>query len=194
MLIQIPIRDPKNPPPLKFPQQCINCGRPGEEMLGLTLSMGVQKRNQPVEMSLKIPMCKTCADNERSIAKVTLIPFLIGGFVIGVFIFVPVTLIAPEGTTPQTLNLPFVLGGSAGLIAGMIGGSVVEMVVKSLAVPFYGRLVTRRPLTALAFFSNSDQLIGIAAKYLRGKNLVQLEIENEELAREFVQINSLEMT
>ncbi|MCK6584828.1 MAG: hypothetical protein L6Q49_17170 [Anaerolineales bacterium] len=194
MLIQIPIRDPKNPPPLKFPQQCINCGRPGEEMLGLTLSMGVQKRKQPVEMSLKIPMCKTCADNERSIAKVTLIPFLIGGFVIGVFIFVPVTLIAPEGTTPQTLNLPFVLGGSAGLIAGMIGGSVVEMVVKSLAVPFYGRLVTRRPLTALAFFSNSDQLIGIAAKYLRGKNLVQLEIENEELAREFVQINSLEMT
>ncbi len=142
---------------------------------------------------MKIPMCKTCADKERGIAKVTLIPFLIGGFVIGVFIFVPVMLIAPEGTTPQTLNLPFVLGGFAGLIAGIIGGSVVEMVVKSLAVPFYGRLVTRRPLTALELFSNSDQLIGIAAKYLRGKNLVQLEIENEELAREFVQINSLEI-
>lgn len=154
--------------------------------------MGVQKKNQPVEMSLKIPMCKTCADKERGIAKVTLIPFLIGGFVIGVFIFVPVTLVAPEGTTPQTLNLPFVLGGFAGLIAGILGGSAVEMVVKALAVPFYGRLVTRRPLTALGFFSNTDQLIGIAAKYLRAKNLVQLEIENEELAREFAQINSLE--
>lgn len=191
-MIQVPIRDQKNPPQLKFPQRCINCGKPKEEILGLTLSMGVQKRNQPVEMSLKILMCKPCADKERSIAKVTLIPFLISGFIIGIIVFVPVALIAPEGTTPQTLSFPLVLGGFAGLIAGILGGSVVEMIVKALAVPFYGKLVTRRPLTALGLFSSTDELIGIAAKYMREKNLVQLKIENEELAREFVQINSLE--
>jgi hypothetical protein len=137
-------------------------------------------------------MCNACAEKERSIAKVILIPFIIAGFVIGVIVFVPVALISPEGTTPQTIGFPLVLGGFAGLIAGIVGGTVVEFFVKMLAVPVYGKLLARRPLTIAGFLAESDELIGISARFLRETKIVQLEFENEEIAREFTQLNSLE--
>ena len=192
MIVQIPISDLKKPPVLKFPERCVNCGKPREELLGLTLNMGVQSRDQQVTLQMKVPMCKACADKERSIAKVTLIPCLVGGFIFGAIAFVPAMLLSPEGTTPQTLNFPFVFGGFVGLIVGMIVGTLAEMIVKTLAIPFYGRLVTRRPLTLVSFFSETDELIGVSAKFLRENKLVQIEFENEEIASEFIKLNPLE--
>ncbi|NOH03804.1 MAG: hypothetical protein HND47_18490 [Chloroflexi bacterium] len=192
MIFQLPIPDLKKPPAFKFPERCVSCGKPKEEMLGISLNMGVQIRNKPVTLEMKVPMCKACAEKERGVAKVTLVPFLIAGLIVGAVVFVPVTLLAPEGTSPQTLNTPFVLGGAAGLFAGILGGTMVEAIVKTLAIPFYGRLVTRRPLTVLAMFSEADQLIGISVKFLRDKKLVQLEFENEDIAREFSKLNQLE--
>jgi hypothetical protein len=190
--IDIPIKDKKNPTVPEFPDRCVNCGKSKETMLGITLQTGAQKRGQSVIMKLNIPMCHVCAEKERSIAKVTLIPFLIAAFVIGLIVFVPVLLIAPQGTSTQTLNLPWVIAGAAGLIAGLIGGSVVEFLVKMLAAPFYGKLVTRRPLTIFGLFTESDELIGISAKFLRETGTLHLTFENEEIAREFKKINSLE--
>lgn len=192
MIFQLPIPDLKKPPVVKFPERCVNCGKPKEETLGMSLNMGVQNRNKPVTMDLKVPMCKACADKERSIAKVTLIPFLIIGFIFGAIAFVPAILIAPEGTTPQTIGFPFVFGGFVGLIVGIITGTIGEMLIKTLAVPFYGKLVTHRPLTILAFISETDDLLGVSAKFLREKKLVQLEFENEDIAREFAKLNQLE--
>ena len=106
--IDIPIKDKKNPPVLVFPDRCVNCGKRKETVLGITLQMGVQKRGQPVSMKLDVPMCNVCAEKERGIAKVTLVPFLIGGSLIGLIVFIPVALIAPEGTSTQTLALPWV--------------------------------------------------------------------------------------
>lgn len=191
MPISIPIPDLKNPPSLKFPERCANCGKPKEEILALSFDMGVQKKNQQVFMKIPVPMCKTCADKERSIAKVTLIPFLIGGFVFGAIAFLPVLLIAPEGTTPQTLNIPFVLAGCAFLIVGIIFGTIIEAVVKTFSIPVYGKLVTKRPLTIFSFFSNTDDLIGISAKFIKDKKVVELQFENEEVAKEFKTINNL---
>ena len=167
MIINIPIHDLKQPPVFKFPERCVNCGKPKETTLGITLNMGVQKRIRSVTMQLTVPMCNACAEKERSVAKVTLIPFMIAGFVIGVIVFVPVAFIAPEGTSSQTLGFPLVLGGFAGLIAGIIGGTVVEFFVKMLAVPIYGKLLARRPLTIVGFLAESDELIGISARFLR---------------------------
>jgi hypothetical protein len=101
-------------------------------------------------------------------------------------------LITPAGTSTQTLDLPWVVGGAAGLIAGLIGGSVVEFFVRMLAVPFYGKLLTRRPLTILGLFTENDELIGISAKFFRETNMLHLAFENEEIAREFKKLNSLE--
>lgn len=67
-----------------FPELCVNCGKPKDENFGLTLSMDIQKRSKPVQMRMIVPMCKECANRERSIAKVTLVPFLIAGLLIGI--------------------------------------------------------------------------------------------------------------
>jgi uncharacterized membrane protein (DUF485 family) len=190
--IDIPIKDNKNPPALAFPNRCVNCAKPKEIMLGITLNMGVQKRGQTVVMKLNAPMCNVCAKKERSIAMVTLIPFLISGLVIGLIVFFPVTLLAPEGTSSQTLGFPFVLGGFVGLIAGIIAGTVVEFFVKMLAIPFYGKLVTRRPLTVISLFAESDELVGISAKFSRETKTVQLTFENDDIAREFEKMNPRE--
>ncbi len=192
MLIQVPIPDLKKPPTFQFPDRCVNCDRERAEILKLMFNTNEKVRGKPVEIEMKVPMCKACADRERSIAKVTLIPFLIIGFIFGVIAFVPATLISPEGSTPDTAGFPFVFGGFVGLIVGIITGTVGEMIVKTLAVPFYGKLVTRRPLTILSFLSETDDLLGVSAKFLRGKKLMQLEFENEIIAREFAVLNHLE--
>lgn len=159
----------------------------------MSLHMGVQHRNKPVTLELKVPMCKACADRERSVAKVTLIPFFVVGLIFGAIAFVPAMLVAPEGPTPETAGFPFVFGGGVGLVVGMIAGTIAEIIVKSLAVPFYGKLITRRPLTMVSFLAETDELIGVSVKFLREKKLVQLEFENEEIAREFIQLNQSEI-
>jgi hypothetical protein len=186
----IPIPDLKNPPTLQFPNRCVNCGKPKQEILGLSFDMGVQKKSQQVVMEISVPMCKICAEKERSIAKVTLIPFLISGFIFGVITFIPVLLIAPEGTTAQTLSLPFVLAGSLALFVGIIFGTIIEAVIKTLAIPVYGKLVTKRPLTILSFLSETDTLVGISAKFIKDKKQIQLQFENEEIAKEFKGLNN----
>lgn len=193
MIVQIAIPDLKKPPLLKFLERCVNCGKPKEETLGMSLNMGVQHRNKPVTLELKVPMCKVCADKERSVAKVTLVPFFVVGLIFGAIAFVPAMLIAPEGPTPETAGFPLVFGGGVGLVVGMIAGTIAEVIVKSLAVPFYGKLITRRPLTMVSFLAETDELIGISVKFLREKKLVQLEFEHEEIAREFIQLNQSEI-
>lgn len=192
MIVQIPTPNLKKPPVLKFPERCVNCGKSKAETLGMSLHMGVQHRNKPVTLDLKVPMCKACADKERSIAKVTLIPFLIFGLIFGVIAFVPATLISPEGTTPDTAGFPFVFGGLVGLIVGSFFGTIAEVVVKTLAIPFYGKLLTRRPLTVLAVFSDTDELLGLSGRLFRDRKVLQLEFENENIAQEFATLNQLE--
>ena len=192
MLVQILIPDLKKPPALKFPERCANCGKPSDEILGLSLNMGEQNRGKPVVLQMKVPMCKACADKERGIAKVTYIPFLVVGFIFGAITFVPAMLVAPQGVDAQTVGFPLVVCGFAGLIVGSITGTIAEIIVKSLSIPVYGKLVTRRPLTVFALFSDTDELLGVSARLLREKKLVQLEFENETIAREFLQLNQLE--
>ncbi|MCZ2122612.1 MAG: hypothetical protein LC108_10135 [Anaerolineales bacterium] len=78
------------------------------------------------------------------------------------------------------------------LIVGIISGSVIEFLVKTLAIPFYGKLIAKRPLTIFSLLTESDQLIGVSAKFLKDENIVRVTFENEESAREFRQLNSLE--
>ncbi len=190
MIIGIPLRNLNKKTALKFPERCVNCGRPKETTLGLSLDLGQQAKIP--NLQLKVPMCNVCAEKERGIARVTLVPFLAAGLLVGVLIFVPVTLLSPEGTTSRTTSMPLVLGGAAGLIAGAIGGTLVEFVVKMLATPFYGKLLTRRPLTIFSMFTAQDHLMGIAAWLAREEKTVKLNFENEEIAREFAQLNPQE--
>ncbi len=193
MLFQIPIPDLKKPPVFQLPRRCVNCGRTNEESLSLMFNTGEQFRGKPVKIELIVPMCKTCADKERSIATITYIPFLVVGLVFGTIAFVPAMLMAPQGESPQTVGFPLIFGGLVGLIVGSIMGTVAEVIVKSLAVVHYGKLLSRRPLTAFALFSETDELLGFSGRLFRDRRILQLEIENEDIAREFAHLNQLEI-
>jgi hypothetical protein len=189
LTVDIPIKDPKKPPSLKFPERCTNCGKPKETVLPLKLNTGVQKRGQMVLMDMPMPLCKACEQKERKVTMVTLIPFLVGGLLVGVVAFVPAWLIAPQGTTSQTIGFDWVFGGFVGLIAGITGGTLVEFVLKFVFAPAYGQLLLKRPLTVLSVFNDSEDVIGLSAKFADEKKKLKLTFENDEIAREFAALN-----
>jgi hypothetical protein len=190
--IIIRIKDEKNPPVLKFPARCVRCGKPRETTMKIGLNMGVQKRSNTVMMEIIVPMCNACAEKERSIAKVTLVPFLIAGFITFVIVFIPVWLITPDGTMSQTLGFSIAVGALAGIIAGLIGGTLVEFGLKFVFAAVYGQLLLKRPLTVLGLFNDSEDVVGLSLRFGDQKKSLKLVFENEDIAREFTRLNPQE--
>lgn len=188
--VEIPIKDAKNPPKINFPDRCVNCGKPKHTVMPLQLNMGVEKRGQGVLMDFPVPLCAECEKKERRITYVTLVPFLIAGFILGVIAFIPAMLIAPAGTTQQTLNFPFVFGGFVGMVVGVIGGTIVEFILKLLLAPAYGQLLLKRPLTILSLFNDSEHVIGLSAKFTDKKRSLKVTFENDGVGKEFGRLNS----
>lgn len=187
--LNVPVNDKKNPPALKFPERCVNCGKPSVRTWTLNLSTGEQKRGQMVELELPVPLCAECSAKEDKIANVTWLPFFIAGLLVCVVAFIPVWLVTPEVQTSQPGSLPLLLGAFVGLITGIIGGTLVEFVLKLLFAPAYGQLLLRRPLTAFMVFANVEQVIGLTAKLSKDKQTLHLVIENDEVANEFKRLN-----
>ncbi|MFZ5818895.1 MAG: hypothetical protein ACOYYJ_03250 [Chloroflexota bacterium] len=191
-VLNIPIPDPKNPPALKFPARCVHCGQPAAETLPVKIPMGVEKRAKPVILELSLPMCAEGAKLERGLAKVTLVPFLIGGLLVGLAAFVPAWLLAPEPPlqTVQTRFFGLVIGAFVGLIAGILGGILVELAFKLLFTPVYGNSLLKRPLTAIEILSDTETYLGLSAALSKDKTQLTLAFEREEIGREFQQLNS----
>lgn len=192
LTIDIPIRDPKKPPKLSFPDRCVNCGKPKARTWSIRLNTGAQKRGQMIEMELDVPLCADCVAKENRIGNVTWIPFFLVGLLTCAVVFVPVWLISPEGPTLQTAELPYVLGAAAGLLAGIIIGTLVEFGLKLLLAPVYGKLLLQRPLTIFSVLGNAEYLIGISARLAEDRKILKITFENEEIAREFVAMNPQE--
>lgn len=187
--VEIPINDPKNPPAVIFPDRCVNCGKPRRVVMPMKLVMGVEKRGRGVLMDFPVPLCAECERKERRITYVTLVPFLIAGFIFGVVAFIPAWLFAPQGTTSQTIGFDLVVGGLAGIIVGLIGGTAVEFGIKMLFSPVYGQLLLKRPLTIFSLFNDSEEVIGLSAKFTDKKKSLNVTFENDEVAREFQELN-----
>jgi hypothetical protein len=190
--VDISIDDPKKPPKLMFPDACVSCGKPKAKTLPVRLNTGAQKRGQMIQLELDVPLCAECAGKENRIGNLTWIPFFIAGLLTCVVVFIPVWLLSPEGTTPQTVAMPYVLGGAAGLLAGMIVGTLVEFVLKMSFAPAYGRLLLKRPLTVFSVLSDSDNMIGLSVRFADGRKKLQLSFENDEIARQFNALNPQE--
>lgn len=192
--INIPISDPKNPPAVKFPPRCLHCGQPPAERLPLKMPMGVEKRGAQVVLELNAPLCAEGAKLERSLAKVTLVPFLLGGLFTGLPAFVIVWLLTPanfiSSTSRAAVFADLVLGAFAGLMAGLVGGCVIEMAFKLLFTPVYGKTLLKRPLTILEIFNDTENVVGFSAALSKDKKRLQLTFEHEEVGREFQQLNS----
>ena len=188
--VEIPIADKKKPPVLKFPDRCVHCGKPKFKVLPLALQMGVKKRNKDVMMNLPVPLCEECDKKESKIVNVTLVPFLIAGFIVFVIVFIPVWLIVPDGNTPQTLAFAPTVAAFVGLVAGVIGGSAVEYVLKTLAAPYFGQSLLKRPLTIFGLLKDSEDAIGLSAKFTENKKSLKLAFENDEIGKEFESLNN----
>jgi len=192
LTVEISIPDKKKPPVLKFPERCVNCGKPKHVVLPMKLNMGVQKRGETVRMDFPVPLCMECEKKERRITNLTLFPFFIVGLLVCVAVFVPVWLITPDGTTSQTLGFSLIVGAFVGLIAGVVGGSVVEFLLKLMFAPVYGQLLLKRPLTVFSLFNDSENVLGLSAKFADNKRSLKLTFENDEIAREFEKLNLVE--
>jgi hypothetical protein len=170
----------------------VNCGKPKARTWSLKLNTGAQVRGGMVQLELDVPLCAECVAKENRIGNVTWIPFFIVGFLACAVTFVPVWLLSPEGSTPQTYALPYVLGAAAGLIVGIIIGTLVEFGLKLLLAPVYGKLLWKRPLTVLSVLNDSENLIGLSARFGEKRKILKITFENDEIAREFIALNSLE--
>lgn len=186
--IELPIQAKRKPPQLIFPQRCVNCGQPPEDQLNLALQVNYSK-NKPLVVKLDLPMCKTCAARERQVTLVTLVPFTVGGLLAGIIAFIPTWLLAPEGSTPQTYMFPYFLGLFVALLVGIPAGSLVEALVKVLAVPFFGSQLYKRPLTALAIFSDTENVLGLQARLTQQRKMIELFFERDDIAQEFLSLN-----
>jgi len=187
--VELPIRDPKKPPTLKFPDKCVYCGKPKAREFPVKLSTGAQKRGQMVQLEMNVPLCAECLAKENRIANVTWLPFFIVGLIGCVVVFIPVWFFSPEGTSTQTLALPYVLGATAGLFAGIVAGTLAEFVLKILFAPAYGKLLSKRPLTIFSVLSDSENVIGLSVRFTDAKKSLKLVFENDDVAREFEKIN-----
>ena len=191
--VEIPIQDRKAPPVLKFPDRCVNCGKPRGIVLPLKFVMGVQKRGQEVTMPLPVPLCRDCEARERKITNVTLVPFTIAGLMLFVAGFIPAWAAAPMGPTADTAAFfPITAGLMGGLLAGMIGGTLVEFGLRFVFVPIHGRLLLKRPLTILGLFNDSENVLGLSTGFSKNKASLILTFENDEIAREFRKLNPRE--
>ena len=155
----------------------------------MKLSTGAQKKGQMTQLELDVPLCVECVAKENKIGNVTWIPFFAVGLLTCVIVFIPVWLVAPEGTNPNTYAFPYVLGASAGMLAGIVTGSLVEFGLKMLLSPFYGKLLLKRPLTALSVLNDTEDLIGFSAKFADQRKTLKLTFENDEIGREFADLN-----
>lgn len=193
LTIDIPIRDPKKPPVLTFPDRCVNCGNPRARTMPVRLNTGAQRRGQMVEVAFDVPLCGECAAKEDRIGNVTWIPFFLVGLLTCGVVFVPVLLLSPQGTTtPQAVSMPYILGAVAGMIAGMTLGTLVEFGLKALLAPFYGALLMKRPLTVFSVLRDSVDLIGLSTRFADGRKTLKITFENDEIAREFLALNPQE--
>lgn len=188
--VELLIKDSKKPPKLTFPDRCVNCGKPKARTLPVKLNTGAQRQSgQMIRLALDVPMCDQCAAKENKIGNITWMPFFIVGLLACVIVYIPVWLISPEGTTPQTYAFPYVLGAFVGMIAGILVGTLVESVLKMLLAPAYGKLLLKRPLTILSILNDSEDLIGLSTRFTNGRKTLKMTFENEDVAREFIALN-----
>ena len=192
LTVDIPIKDPKKPPKLTFPDRCMNCGKPKVRTWPVKLSTGAQKRGQMIQMEFEVPLCAECTAKENRISNVTWMPFFIAGLLTCVIAFIPVWLLSPEGTTAQTYGFPIVLGAFVGMVAGILVGTLVEFGSRMLFSPAYGKLLLKRPLTILAIFKDSEDLVGLSTRFAENKKLLKITFENEDYGREFTALNPQE--
>jgi hypothetical protein len=187
--VEIQIADLRKPPVMKFPERCVNCGKTPVDKIGMSFATGETMRSKQVVMQTWVPYCAACASLERKMFLFALGPFAFGFLLTGLVVFIPVWLIAPSGTMPQTQSFDLVLAGFAALVAGIIGGAVVEFLSKFLFSLFLGGSFVRRPLFVFELLSETSYSLGVMGTLNRAKKTLSMTFEHDDIALEFMSLN-----
>jgi hypothetical protein len=196
--VQIAIPSDGSAPP--FPDRCVCCGAPKEAASNLALSRNVMvgkgKRQKQVQKSVKwaVPHCRRCASSTKSVFLAGCIPFGLGFVLLGLAAFLAVTGFAwwygfDEMGRPNNNN-SLVLGAFFGLLAGLLGGFLFELLARLVLLPFYGRALLGAPLLAKQLLDDSDHIAGLTAKMSADGTQMQLSFANASIAGEFEALNA----
>lgn len=197
--LTVRIKSPRQLPKLIFPETCLHCGKPQTGTRTLSLDVSSPKSENPVWLELSPPLCRECIQRENRVEWVSLIAFTVSalfwavvGFILGWLVLPNLSLWSFLGVQSMRLNeAVFVLSGLSALVAGIVGGTLTEVGLRILALPFLGGSILKRPLTVLGLFQERHDVIGLGAQLSSDKKSIILTFERESAAREFASLNNL---
>jgi hypothetical protein len=192
--LPLALHDPRPP---AFPPRCVGCGAaPVAEsrMLLQKLVTRGQKQEQ-VSLTLLVPHCQRCARATKSVFMAGCLPFIGGGLLVGLAVFVSVFILAARAGLDEMTDgeewPSLILAAAAGLFAGILGGFVIEIAARLLLLPFMGTALLRAPLLAAQLLNDSDYVAGLSARLNRDATQLELRFERDEAAQTFAGFNQL---
>lgn len=199
--LTIPIKSPRQPPQFIFPERCIHCGQPKAGTRGISLDLSPESSKKSTMLELEPPLCQACIQLENRLEWFSLLPFTISALLLaGVSFLLLWLVILPILPVWDWLGIfsrmdigrySFILAGAGALLTALLGGTVAELGLRILAVPYFGKLIISRPLTVFAMLSDSHDIVGLRAKWNAKQKTLSLTFERDDMAGEFKQINGL---
>jgi len=199
--LNIPIKSSRQIPKLVFPERCLKCGQPKAGTRGISLDISPESSKKATTLELEPPLCRECIQLENRLEWFSLLPFTISAFLLAAVSFLLLWLvILPILPVWDWLGIfsrmdigrySFILAGAGALFTAIVGGTIVELGLRILAVPYFGSLILTRPLTLLALFGDSHDIVGLRAKWNAKQKTLTLTFERDDMAGEFAALNSL---
>ena len=185
------------PEAVVFPERCAGCGTASRTTSTLAFARVVTNTRgtqRPVHVNLEVPHCDACARSTKVVFLAALIPFALGFLLAGGAAFVVVAFGAvvaglDEIGLPNNAN-SLVLGAAAGLVAGIVGAFVLEVVARVLLLPVFGRALWQAPLFVPSLFTDSDYVAGLTGRPNADLTAVTLTFARDDIAREFAAANA----
>lgn len=183
--------------PLAFPDRCACCGRPKAAESTLLLKRLVMRGRKQQQLTVRhqIPHCHDCARSTKAVFLAGCIPFVLGVIVVGGLAFA-VTALKASALGLDTVGRPvnansLVVGAAAGLLAGVVGGFLFEVLARVILLPVFGRALLRAPLLAAQLISDADYVAGVTARLTPDASRLRLIFANDDIAAEFKILNRL---
>lgn len=184
-----------------FPDRCVGCG--GAATTTSTLGFAKVVTNargsqRPVHVKLPVPHCDACARTTKAVFLAALIPFALGFLALGGAAFAVVGLGAAAAGLDEVGRLnnanSLVLGAAAGLVGGIVGAFVVELVARVVLLPVFGRLLWQAPLLVPSLFTDADYVAGLTGRPNADLTAVSLTFAHDDTASAFAAANEARLS